>query len=234
MVGVVTNRLDDEEQNVLGEPGDGRESGTELGPTERRKILRQHRDLRRVLAVIVEATRDIERSDTKRSPLLVALGLRLQSMMERHAMFEEAALLAHYGGAERGRLDAVIGEHRRQRAELSLLTKLSFGNPRLRRIGLAFRWLARNILKGMDVEERELFGGKLARRRLGNGAARKRTTTGEYANGSVAAAGSPEDGDHAGNDDGDIGGDGRDDLEVESAADTALHASAPQTQRPSG
>ena len=152
---------------------------SELGPTERRKILRQHRDLRRVLAVIVEATRDTERGEAQRSPLLVGLGLRLQSMLERHAAFEEGVLAAHFGAVDRARIDALIGEHRRQRAELSLLTKISFGNMRLGRIGLAFRWLAKNILKGMDVEERQLFGPRLVRRRAVDGA-RRRVATGEF------------------------------------------------------
>jgi Hemerythrin HHE cation binding domain len=131
---------------------------SELRLTERRKILRQHQDLRRLLAVILEATRDTELGESQRSPSPVGLGLRLQSMLERHAAFEEGVLAARVGAVDRARIDALIREHRRQRAELSLLTKISLGNTRLGTIRLAFRWLARNILTGMDVEERQLFG----------------------------------------------------------------------------
>jgi hypothetical protein len=196
--GIVANQLEavvsDAQVPARGQPGDLEPTveSTELGPTERRKILRQHRDLRRVLAVIVEATRDTERSEAQRSPLLVALGLRLQSMLERHAAFEEAVLSAHFCAADRFRIDALVGEHRRQRAELSLLTKISFGNMRLGRIGLAFRWLAKNILKGMDVEERQLFGARLVRRRTVDGP-RRRVVTGEYASHAGPGDGSPDD-----------------------------------------
>jgi hypothetical protein len=135
----------------------------ELDAETRRKIFRQHRDLRQVLAATLMATTDTDRDNGQRPPLLVALGLRLQRMMERHSVFEEAALRPLQpllDSAETARIEALANHHRQQRVELSLLTKLAFGNGRLGRVLLAFRQLSETIIKQMNVEERELFRGR--------------------------------------------------------------------------
>ena len=151
----------------------------ELGADQRRKLLRQHRDLRRVLEATLSATEDTESPGMKRLPVLVGLALRLQNMLERHATFEEAVLVPHFLVVDPTRVDRLINDHRRQRAELSVLAKLAFQNVGLPRVGQAFRSLIRNILAEMDDEERELFRG--VRRRAKSGvSARKRTQTGEY------------------------------------------------------
>jgi hemerythrin HHE cation binding domain-containing protein len=157
------------------------EQPIELGADQRRKLLRQHRDLRKVLEVTLSATEDTEAPGTKRLPVLVGLALRLQNMLERHATFEEAVLVPHFLVEDPARVDRMINDHRRQRAELSILAKLAFQNVGLPRVGQAFRALIRNILTEMDDEERELFRG--VRRRSKSAAistARKRTATGEF------------------------------------------------------
>jgi len=56
-----------------------------LARSARRKILRQHRDLRRVLEITLSATEAAEEAPgARRLPLLVALALRLQNMLDRH------------------------------------------------------------------------------------------------------------------------------------------------------
>ena len=152
----------------------------ELSADQRRKLLRQHRDLRRVLEVTLSATEDNESPSARRLPVLVGLALRLQNMLERHATFEEGVLVPHFLVEDPARVDRLINEHRRQRAELSILAKLAFQNVGLPRVGQAFRFLIRNILTEMDDEERELFRG--VRRRVNRGAteARKRVVTGEF------------------------------------------------------
>jgi hypothetical protein len=151
----------------------------ELTADQRRKLLRQHRDLRKVLEVTLSATEDNEAPGFKRLPVLVGLALRLQNMLERHATFEEAVLVPHFLIEDPGRVDRLINDHRRQRAELSILAKLAFQNVGLPRVGQAFRFLIRSILTEMDDEERELFRG--VRRRASRGApARKRLETGEF------------------------------------------------------
>jgi len=152
----------------------------ELGADQRRKLLRQHRDLRRVLEATLSATEDTESPGARRLPVLVGLALRLQNMLERHATFEEAVLVPHFLIVDPARVDRLVNDHRRQRAELSVLAKLAFQNVGLPRVGQAFRSLIRNILTEMDDEERELFRGV---RRRGKGpaiSARKRTETGEF------------------------------------------------------
>jgi hypothetical protein len=151
----------------------------ELGPEQRRKLLRQHRDLRKVLEVTLLATEDDEAPGIKRLPVLVALALRLQHMLERHATFEEAVLVPHFLIEDPARVDRMINDHRRQRAELSILSKLAFQNVGLPRVGQAFRFLIRNILTEMDDEERELFRG-VRRRGTRPTVARKRVQTGEF------------------------------------------------------
>jgi hypothetical protein len=151
----------------------------ELGADQRRKLLRQHRDLRRVLEATLSATEDNESPGMRRLPVLVALALRLQHMLERHATFEEAVLVPHFLVVDPSRVDRLINDHRRQRAELSILAKLAFQNVGLPRVGQAFRSLIRNILAEMDDEERELFRG-VRRRGKPVLAARQRTATGEF------------------------------------------------------
>jgi Mg2+/Co2+ transporter CorC len=113
--------------------------------------------------------------------VLVGLALRLQNMLEKHATFEEAVLVPHFLIEDPVRVDRLINEHRRQRAELSILAKLAFQNVGLPRVGQAFRYLIRNILTEMDDEERELFRGVRRRRAPGTVEARKRVETGEFA-----------------------------------------------------
>jgi hypothetical protein len=151
----------------------------ELSADQRRKLLRQHRDLRRVLEVTLSATEDNEAPGLKRLPVLVGLALRLQNMLERHATFEEAVLVPHFLVEDPARVDRLINDHRRQRAELSVLAKLAFQNVGLPRVGQAFRFLIRGILTEMDDEERELFRG-VRRRGSRPIAARKRVETGEF------------------------------------------------------
>ena len=151
----------------------------ELSADQRRKLLRQHRDLRKVLEVTLSATEDNEAPGIRRLPVLVGLALRLQNMLERHATFEEAVLVPHFLIEDPGRVDRLINDHRRQRAELSILAKLAFQNVGLPRVGQAFRFLIRSILTEMDDEERELFRG--VRRRANRSApARQRVETGEF------------------------------------------------------
>lgn len=146
-----------------------------VAKSERRKILRQHRDLRRVLEVTVAATEAVEEPGTRRLPLLVALALRLQNMLDRHFAFEESVLIPYFLVEDPARVDHLVDEHRRQRAELSVLAKLAFQDIGLPRMGQAFRCLIQKILAEMDDEERELLHG--VRRRHG---ARARAITGEF------------------------------------------------------
>ncbi|HET6148700.1 MAG TPA: hemerythrin domain-containing protein [Polyangia bacterium] len=152
----------------------------ELSADQRRKLLRQHRDLRKVLEVTLLATEDNEETPgIRRLPVLVGLALRLQNMLERHATFEEGVLVPHLLIEDPARVDRLINDHRRQRAELSILAKLAFQNIGLSRVGQAFRFLIRSILTEMDDEERELFRG--VRRRASRSAPpRQRVVTGEF------------------------------------------------------
>jgi iron-sulfur cluster repair protein YtfE (RIC family) len=139
----------------------------ELAANERRKILRQHRDLRRVLEATLSATEDTESAGTRKLSVLVGLALRLQNMLERHFTFEETILLPHFLAEDPARVDRMVNDHRRQRAELSVLAKLAFQKVGLARVGQAFRCLIHNMLAEMDDEERELLSG-----------VRRRTVTG--------------------------------------------------------
>jgi hypothetical protein len=136
-----------------------------LTADERRKILRQHRDLRRVLEATLAATEDTEAAGSRRLSVLVGLALRLQNMLERHFNFEETILLPHFLVEDPARVDRLVNDHRRQRAELSVLAKLAFQNVGLARVGQAFRCLIHNMLAEMDDEERSLLRG--VRRRTG-------------------------------------------------------------------
>ena len=131
----------------------------ELAANERRKILRQHRDLRRVLEATLSATDDTEEPGSRKLSVLVGLALRLQNMLERHFTFEETILLPHFLVEDPARVDRLVNDHRRQRAELSILAKLAFQNVGLARVGQAFRCLIHNILAEMDDEERDLLRG---------------------------------------------------------------------------
>ena len=150
---------------------------SELSTEQRRKLLRQHRDLRRVLEVTLSATEGTESSGDRRLPLLVALALRLQNMLDRHFAFEESVLIPHFLVVDPTRIDHLVDDHRRQRAELSVLAKLAFQNADLPRMGQAFRCLIQKILAEMDDEERELLRG--VRRRTG-ARTRARAVTGEF------------------------------------------------------
>ncbi len=154
-------------------------TASELSTEQRRKLLRQHRDLRRVLEVTLSATEgtESESSGDRRLPLLVALALRLQNMLDRHFAFEESVLIPHFLVVDPTRVDHLVDDHRRQRAELSVLAKLAFQNADLPRMGQAFRCLIQKILAEMDEEERELLRG--VRRRTG-ARPRARAITGEF------------------------------------------------------
>jgi Mg2+/Co2+ transporter CorC len=108
--------------------------------------------------------------------VLVGLALRLQNMLERHFTFEETILLPHFLVEDPARVDRLVNDHRRQRAELSILAKLAFQNVGLARVGQAFRCLIHNILAEMDDEERNLLRG-----------VRRRTVTGATAQGPAGA-----------------------------------------------
>jgi hypothetical protein len=149
-----------------------------LARSARRKILRQHRDLRRVLEITLSATEAAEAPGARRLPLLVALALRLQNMLDRHFAFEESVLIPHFLVEDPARVDHLVDEHRRQRAELSVLAKLAFQNVSLPNMGQAFRCLIEKIRAEMEEEERELLHGV---RRRAPAKPRERAVTGEFA-----------------------------------------------------
>lgn len=130
----------------------------ELHAGERRKILRQHRDLRLVLTATIK-TAGADRSDGQQLQSLVALGLKLGRMMGRHSAFEEAALRAHLapGGADLLQVEALASRQRKEVMDLTLLTKLAFESRDAGRLLPAFRRLSQNILEQIDKEERALF-----------------------------------------------------------------------------
>jgi hypothetical protein len=149
-----------------------------LARSARRKILRQHRDLRRVLEITLSATEADEAPVARRLPVLVALALRLQNMLDRHFAFEESVLIPHFLAEDPARVDHLVEEHRRQRAELSVLAKLAFQNVALPNMGQAFRCLIEKINADMEEEERELLHGV---RRRAPAKPRERAVTGEFA-----------------------------------------------------
>ncbi len=149
-----------------------------LARSARRKILRQHRDLRRVLEITLSATEVAEAPGSRRLPLLVALALRLQNMLDRHFAFEESVLIPHFLVEDPPRVDHLVDEHRRQRAELAVLAKLAFQNVALPNMGEAFRCLIETINAEMEEEERELLHG-VRRRAIVH--PRQRVITGEFA-----------------------------------------------------
>jgi hypothetical protein len=148
-----------------------------LAGSVRRKILRQHRDLRRVLEITLSATEAAEEAPgARRLPLLVALALRLQNMLDRHFAFEESVLIPHFLVEDPARVDHLVDDHRKQRAELSVLAKLAFQNVALQNMGQAFRCLIEKINADMEAEERELLHGV---RRRAPVRSRERAATGE-------------------------------------------------------
>jgi hypothetical protein len=166
---------------LAGAAGNGRMTGgpVALARSARRKILRQHRDLRRVLEITLSATEAAEEAPgARRLPLLVALALRLQNMLDRHFAFEESVLIPHFLAEDPTRVDHLVDEHRKQRAELSVLAKLAFQNVSLPNMGQAFRCLIEKILAEMEEEERELLHGV---RRRAPAKPRERAVTGEFA-----------------------------------------------------
>jgi len=149
-----------------------------LARSARRKILRQHRDLRRVLEITLSATEAAEEAPgTRRLPLLVALALRLQNMLDRHFAFEESVLIPHFLVEDPARVDHLVDEHRKQRAELSVLAKLAFQNVSLPNMGQAFRCLIETIHADMEEEELELLHGV---RRRAPATPRERAVTAEF------------------------------------------------------
>ncbi len=148
-----------------------------LARSARRKILRQHRDLRRVLEITLSATEVAEAPGARRLPLLVALALRLQNMLDRHFAFEESVLIPHFLAEDPARVDYLVDEHRRQRAELSVLAKLAFQNVSLPNMGQAVPARSK-IQADMEEEERELLHGV---RRRAPAKPRERAVTGEFA-----------------------------------------------------
>ena len=149
-----------------------------LATSARRKILRQHRDLRRVLEITLSATDTAEVPVPRRLPLLVALALRLQNMLDRHFAFEESVLIPHFLAEDPARVDHLVDEHRKQRAELALLAKLAFQNVASPNMGQAFRCLIEKVNADMEEEERELLHGV---RRRAPAKPRERAVTGEFA-----------------------------------------------------
>jgi len=149
-----------------------------LARSARRKILRQHRDLRRVLEITLSATDVAEAPGTRLLPLLVALALRLQNMLDRHFAFEESVLIPHFLADDPARVDHLVDEHRRQRAELAVLAKLAFQNVALPNMGQAFRCLIEKIHADMEEEERDLLHGV---RRRAPAKPRERALTVEFA-----------------------------------------------------
>ncbi len=138
---------------------------TDLGAGHRKKIVRQHRDLRRVLQAVLLATGGSDSPDGRRFSVLVGLTLRLQNMLERHVAFEEQTLIAHLPPENRQRLDRLASDHRRQRTELSILAKLAFQNNAQPGVPQAFRALINDFLVDMDDEERDLLNGVRRRSR---------------------------------------------------------------------
>jgi hypothetical protein len=138
----------------------------ELDTETRRKILRQHRDLRQVLAATKKVSNGADHGDDQQRQSLVALGLRLGRMMGRHSLFEEAALRPYVdaGGVDSARVEGLASRHRQQLVELTLLTKLAFESGRAGRLLAAFRGLSENILKQINKEDRELFRKQASRR----------------------------------------------------------------------
>lgn len=131
----------------------------ELDAETRRKILRQHRDLREVLTATRRISIAVDRDEGQQLQSLAALGLKLGRMMGRHSVFEEAALRPHLspGGADVARVEALTSRQRKQLIELTLLTKLAFESRGVGRLLPAFRGLSQNILKLINKEERALF-----------------------------------------------------------------------------
>jgi hemerythrin HHE cation binding domain-containing protein len=130
-----------------------------LGPAQRKKLIRQHRDLRRVLRAILGATDEPDAHEGRRFSMLVSLTVRLQNMLDRHLAFEEQVLGAHLTTEDPQALMGLASAHRRQRTELSVLAKLAFHNVAQAGVPQAFRALIDDLLIDMDVEERDLLRG---------------------------------------------------------------------------
>ena len=130
-----------------------------LGPAQRKKIIRQHRDLRRVLRAILAATEEPDAHEGRRFSMLVSLTVRLQNVLDRHLAFEEQALGAHLNTEDPQALKRLASAHRRQRTELSILAKLAFQDVAQVGVPQAFRALIDDLLADMDAEERDLLNG---------------------------------------------------------------------------
>jgi hypothetical protein len=99
-------------------------------------------------------------------------------MLDRHFAFEESVLIPHFLAEDPPRVDHLMDEHRKQRAELAVLAKLAFQNVSLPNMGEAFRCLIEKINADMEEEERELLHGV---RRRAPAKPRERAVTDEFA-----------------------------------------------------
>ena len=130
-----------------------------LGPAQSKKIISQHRDLRRVLRATLAATHEPDAHEGRRFSMLVSLTVRLQNMLDRHLAFEEQVLGAHLTTEDPQALKRLASAHRRQRTELSVLAMLAFRNVAPAGVNQALRALIEDLLVDMDVEERDFLRG---------------------------------------------------------------------------
>ena len=123
----------------------------------RERILEQHRALRDLLQRALEATTNSLRAGRPNLDAIARLIHDLRARFRAHLAFEEVALapvLAHLDLWGPERVQALLAEHARQRAELDTLVGGIEEAWDVERLAFALRSLVTDLLLDMQEEER--------------------------------------------------------------------------------
>jgi hypothetical protein len=135
----------------------------------RERILDQHRALRVVLGRAIEATTRSFEADGPSLEQVAYLAHDLRVHLRAHLAYEELSLvpvLAHVDLWGPERVQDLLEEHGRQRAELDTLVEGIEEGWDVERLALTLRSLVTDLLIDMDEEERGCLSAELLRDQL--------------------------------------------------------------------
>jgi hypothetical protein len=124
--------------------------------TVRRQVLEQHTALRALLQDALEQTTRCLQRDTADFGRLTASAKDLHRRFHAHLAYEERALTPVLGAMDLWgpeRIEALLAEHGRQRAELDTILEGIESDWDMQRLALTLRSLAADLLIDMEEEE---------------------------------------------------------------------------------
>jgi hypothetical protein len=135
--------------------------------TVRRHVLEQHGALRDLLQRALDETTRCLRGEASSSSDLGAVARELHRRFHAHLAFEERALAPLLGvmdvwGPER--VEELLAEHARQRAQMNAILEGIESGWDTQRVAITLRSLATDLLVDMEEEERGCLDAELLRR----------------------------------------------------------------------